>query len=269
VRLRDKVSGQLLPQLRSFEPDLLFISAGFDAHFDDLYHFLTEQDYHWLTEQLCATVEPQKGRVISILEGGYSLSSPIPTPTRTQAKATQQQQRSHSPTPTHGGGRAGKGKNKKYDDGAAAVAAPAGAGGGLRSRSNSSLDVMDTRSGAGAGEVVAPSAPPSPQLASLDDGIASLPSFSEKEVRSFRQPGGLFLPVYLRVSNLSGVVCVCVCVQVLTLHEARSDAMCTVLQYSDDPHTKFAQLPGDGGLIKGVLAHVAALAGVPCWVKKK
>ena len=71
----------------AFAPDLLFISAGFDAHFDDLYHYLTEEDYHWLTEQLCTTVVPQGGKVISILEGGYSLSSPIPPPTRTQAKA--------------------------------------------------------------------------------------------------------------------------------------------------------------------------------------
>ena len=71
----------------TFAPDLLFISAGFDAHFDDLYHYLTEEDYHWLTEQLCTTVIPQGGKVISILEGGYSLSSPIPSPTRTQVKA--------------------------------------------------------------------------------------------------------------------------------------------------------------------------------------
>ena len=85
--MREKVSQHLLPQLTAFAPDLLFISAGFDAHFDDLYHYLTEEDYHWMTEQLCTTVVPQGGKVISILEGGYSLSSPIPSPTRTQAKA--------------------------------------------------------------------------------------------------------------------------------------------------------------------------------------
>ncbi len=43
----------LLPRISAFKPDLLFISAGFDAHYDDNYHFLTEQDIHWVTEQLC------------------------------------------------------------------------------------------------------------------------------------------------------------------------------------------------------------------------
>lgn len=44
---------QLLPALRSFRPDLVFISAGFDAHVDDMYHFLTEADMHWVTQQIC------------------------------------------------------------------------------------------------------------------------------------------------------------------------------------------------------------------------
>ena len=50
---RMKVSSQLMPQLSAFEPDLIFISAGFDGHCDDLYHFLTEADLHWVTQQLC------------------------------------------------------------------------------------------------------------------------------------------------------------------------------------------------------------------------
>ena len=37
---RDKVESMLIPQLTSFAADLLFISAGFDAHEDDFYHFL-------------------------------------------------------------------------------------------------------------------------------------------------------------------------------------------------------------------------------------
>ena len=64
--MRAKVSSQLLPRLRTFSPDLLFISAGFDAHYDDLYHFLDESDFHWLTEQLCGTVDPRIGKVISV-----------------------------------------------------------------------------------------------------------------------------------------------------------------------------------------------------------
>jgi acetoin utilization deacetylase AcuC-like enzyme len=64
--MRSKVSSQLLPRLRTFSPDLLFISAGFDAHYDDLYHFLDESDFHWLTEQLCGAVDPRTGKVISV-----------------------------------------------------------------------------------------------------------------------------------------------------------------------------------------------------------
>lgn len=76
---RSKVSSLLLPQLRAFLPDLLIISAGFDAHYDDYYHFLSEEDIHWLTAELCEAVEanPNSLGVISILEGGYSLESKV------------------------------------------------------------------------------------------------------------------------------------------------------------------------------------------------
>jgi acetoin utilization deacetylase AcuC-like enzyme len=40
--IRSRVSSDLLPRLRAFCPDLLFISAGFDAHYDDMYHYLSE-----------------------------------------------------------------------------------------------------------------------------------------------------------------------------------------------------------------------------------
>jgi acetoin utilization deacetylase AcuC-like enzyme len=67
----------LLPKLKEFQPDLLFISAGFDAHYDDFYHFLTEEDIHWVTMEMCQIVQenPNSLGVISILEGGYSLES--------------------------------------------------------------------------------------------------------------------------------------------------------------------------------------------------
>lgn len=69
------MSSSLIPRLKSFGADLLIISAGFDAHHDDMYHFLDETDLHWLTAQLVDCVEKNDGRVVSILEGGYSLSS--------------------------------------------------------------------------------------------------------------------------------------------------------------------------------------------------
>jgi acetoin utilization deacetylase AcuC-like enzyme len=59
----------LLPQLRTFQPDLLFISAGFDAHQDDFYHFLTELDIHWITEQLVDVVHQSGGQGVSVVVG--------------------------------------------------------------------------------------------------------------------------------------------------------------------------------------------------------
>ena len=70
---------KMLPALERFHPDLLIISSGFDAHYDDMYHYLTEQDYHWMTEKLCSVAENNGGKVISVLEGGYSLSTPVPS----------------------------------------------------------------------------------------------------------------------------------------------------------------------------------------------
>eukprot|EP01038_Epipyxis_sp_PR26KG_P007318 gene7318-9972_t len=78
IEFRTKVSSMLLPRLSSFQPDIVFISAGFDAHYDDLYHFLTEEDVHWITTQIRTNVG-NNTKIISVLEGGYSLSSTITT----------------------------------------------------------------------------------------------------------------------------------------------------------------------------------------------
>ena len=69
---------RILPALRDFKPDLLMISAGFDAHRDDpLANLdLVEDDYHWATSEL-ATVADETcgGRIVSTLEGGYDLGA--------------------------------------------------------------------------------------------------------------------------------------------------------------------------------------------------
>lgn len=76
---RSKVSCTLLPRLRDFKPDLTFISAGFDTHYDDMYHYLSEDDIHWITKQLCEINDSIGGQgVISVLEGGYSLKTDLP-----------------------------------------------------------------------------------------------------------------------------------------------------------------------------------------------
>lgn len=67
-----------LPALRAFEPELIFISAGFDGHRDDPLAnlMLVENDYAWITEEICAIADEQcQGRVVSTLEGGYDLSA--------------------------------------------------------------------------------------------------------------------------------------------------------------------------------------------------
>jgi acetoin utilization deacetylase AcuC-like enzyme len=64
--------------LDAFAPELLIISAGFDAHVaDPLAQLrLTEADFAWITEELCAlAARHAEGRVVSVLEGGYDLDA--------------------------------------------------------------------------------------------------------------------------------------------------------------------------------------------------
>ena len=66
----------ILPRLREFKPDILIISAGFDAHTrDPLANLnLVEADYAWVTKKLMDVADASaKGRVVSLLEGGYDL----------------------------------------------------------------------------------------------------------------------------------------------------------------------------------------------------
>ena len=69
---------RILPALQHFAPDLLIISAGFDAHSRDPLAQLELQtdDYRWVTEQLLDIAsECCDGRVVSLLEGGYDLQA--------------------------------------------------------------------------------------------------------------------------------------------------------------------------------------------------
>jgi acetoin utilization deacetylase AcuC-like enzyme len=68
----------LLPALNAFAPELIVVSAGFDAHADDPLAQLgvDESDYAWLTERICDVAERRcGGRVVSLLEGGYDLDA--------------------------------------------------------------------------------------------------------------------------------------------------------------------------------------------------
>jgi acetoin utilization deacetylase AcuC-like enzyme len=76
--VRKLVTEQWLPALHAFRPQMLFVSAGFDAHRDDdLGQMgLVEADYAWLTHQVMAVAkEHAQGRIVSCLEGGYNLSA--------------------------------------------------------------------------------------------------------------------------------------------------------------------------------------------------
>jgi acetoin utilization deacetylase AcuC-like enzyme len=76
--VRDLFEQILLPKLEEFRPEMIFISAGFDAHRDDdLGQMgLVEADYEWLTERIGDVAKRHaKGRIVSCLEGGYNLSA--------------------------------------------------------------------------------------------------------------------------------------------------------------------------------------------------
>jgi acetoin utilization deacetylase AcuC-like enzyme len=67
-----------LPALQTFKPQMIFISAGFDAHREDLLGgmALIEDDYAWITREMMAVAaQHSQGRIVSMLEGGYNLAA--------------------------------------------------------------------------------------------------------------------------------------------------------------------------------------------------
>ncbi|MEM9146413.1 MAG: histone deacetylase family protein [Pseudomonadota bacterium] len=76
AEMRQAYQGRILPALRDFAPQIVMISAGFDAHINDPLANLNwvSSDFGWVTQQLCAVAaEVCEGRVVSVLEGGYDL----------------------------------------------------------------------------------------------------------------------------------------------------------------------------------------------------
>jgi acetoin utilization deacetylase AcuC-like enzyme/ankyrin repeat protein len=85
LELRDAYRNSIIPALMEFDPDLIFISAGFDAHRKDTMNFgyvgMIEEDYEWLTEQIVKVANSCcNGRVVSALEGGYKIHGGIISP---------------------------------------------------------------------------------------------------------------------------------------------------------------------------------------------
>ena len=76
--VRDLVESMWMPALEAFQPEMIFISAGFDAHREDELGQmgLVEADYAWITQRLMSVAERHAGgRIVSCLEGGYNLSA--------------------------------------------------------------------------------------------------------------------------------------------------------------------------------------------------
>ena len=76
--VRELVRTQWMPRLEAHRPELILISAGFDAHREDEMGQmgLVESDYAWMTEQIVGLADRYaQGRIVSTLEGGYHLSA--------------------------------------------------------------------------------------------------------------------------------------------------------------------------------------------------
>ena len=76
--IRELVEMMWIPRLEAHQPELIFVSAGFDAHReDDMGQLgLNEQDYAWMTQRVKdIALRYAKGRIVSCLEGGYNLNA--------------------------------------------------------------------------------------------------------------------------------------------------------------------------------------------------
>jgi acetoin utilization deacetylase AcuC-like enzyme len=76
--IREMIEMMWIPRLEAHRPELIFISAGFDAHReDDMGQLgLVEQDYVWMTQRIKDVAQKYaKGRIVSCLEGGYNLNA--------------------------------------------------------------------------------------------------------------------------------------------------------------------------------------------------
>jgi acetoin utilization deacetylase AcuC-like enzyme len=76
--IRELIEMMWIPRLEAHRPEMVFISAGFDAHReDDMGQLgLVEQDYAWITMRIKDIAKRHaQGRIVSCLEGGYNLSA--------------------------------------------------------------------------------------------------------------------------------------------------------------------------------------------------
>ncbi|GAA0767164.1 histone deacetylase family protein [Ideonella azotifigens] len=78
MEVRELIEANWMPRLEAFKPQMIFISAGFDAHREDELGQLglVESDYEWITQRMVDVARQHShGRIVSCLEGGYALSA--------------------------------------------------------------------------------------------------------------------------------------------------------------------------------------------------
>ena len=78
TEFRSVTERSIMPAVADFDPDLIYVSAGFDAHLADPLANLnfSTQDFAWVTEKLCDLADTHcEGRLVSSLEGGYDLEA--------------------------------------------------------------------------------------------------------------------------------------------------------------------------------------------------
>ena len=78
AEIRELIEAMWMPRLNEFKPEMIFISAGFDAHREDELGQLglIEADYEWITQRIKWVADRHaQGRIVSCLEGGYALGA--------------------------------------------------------------------------------------------------------------------------------------------------------------------------------------------------
>lgn len=78
IAFRKVMTEEVLPEVEAWRPEMILISAGFDAHAGDPMAFLElqDEDYHWVTQAICdVAARVCGGRVVSTMEGGYDIDS--------------------------------------------------------------------------------------------------------------------------------------------------------------------------------------------------
>jgi acetoin utilization deacetylase AcuC-like enzyme len=78
AQVRELIEQHWMPALEEFRPQMIFVSAGFDAHRDDelAQLGLVEADYAWITRRIKdVALRHAQGRIVSCLEGGYNLGA--------------------------------------------------------------------------------------------------------------------------------------------------------------------------------------------------